>query len=178
MALFGAISAGIGVAGSIAQGIMGASQASKAKKAIANYKRQKLTNTAEGISISTKGAEMVAKEVARTAATTVSALQTGGVRGVVGGAGKVVASVDKSLQQVTADLDRQEKEKQKMIAQEEVRIQQMTEEREKADLAGLGQQLAVGQQNLMGGIAGLGKSIGQFAGNFGGAGTEGAEATS
>ena len=176
MALIGAISAGIGAVGSIAQGIMGASQASKAKKAIENYKRQDLVNVAKGISISTKGAEIKTKEVARTAATTVSALQQGGVRGVVGGAGKVIEATQKSLQEVTADLDRQEKEKQKLIAADEAKIRDMQERREEADLAGLGQQLAVGQQNLMGGIAGLGKSMGQFAGNLGGIGeaTEGA----
>lgn len=161
--MIGMISAGLSAAGSIAQGIMGASQMSKAKKALANYKRQELTNTAQGLSISTAGAELKAEEVARTASTSISALQQGGVRGVVGGVGKVVASVDNSLAKSAADLDRQEKEKQKMIAQEEVRIQKMTEKREEADLAGLGQQMAVGQQNLMGGISGLASSVGQFA---------------
>ena len=114
--MIGMISAGISAVGSIAQGIMGASQASKAKKAIENYKRQDLVNTAEGISISTAGADLKAKEVARTAATTVDALQKGGVRGVVGGVGKVIAGVDKSLATATADLDRQEKDKQILIA--------------------------------------------------------------
>lgn len=158
------ISAGISAVGSIAQGIMGASQASRAKKAIENYKRQDLTNVADGLSISTAGADLKAKEVARTAATTVSALQQSGVRGVVGGLGKVVASVDKGLADSAADLDKQVKEKEIFKAKEELRIQQMTEAREQADLAGLGQQQAVGQQNLMGGISGLASSIGQFAG--------------
>ncbi|GAF86431.1 unnamed protein product, partial [marine sediment metagenome] len=83
---------------------------------------------------------------------------------VVGGVGKVIKSVDEGLNVAAADLDRQQKEKQKLIAQEESKIRDMRERREEADLAGLGQQMATGQQNLMGGIAGLASSVGQFAG--------------
>lgn len=168
--MIGMISAGISAVGSIAQGIMGASQAAKARKAIENYKRQDLTNLAKGISISTKGAEMAAEELARTSATAIGALQQSGVRGVIGGIGKVTESVATQAEKITADLDRQEKEKQKLIAQEEAKIREMQERREEADLAGLGQQLAVGQQNLMGGISGLASSVGQFAGAGKGAG--------
>lgn len=159
----GVASAAIGAAGSIAQGIMGAVQSSKAKKALDAYQRQELVNVMEGITISTKGADLAREELARISASSVEALQSGGVRGVVGGIGKVQQSVIKQSREIGADLDRQQKEKEKLIAQDNLRIQQMTERREEADLAGIGQQMAVGQQNLMGGIAGIGKSLGQFA---------------
>lgn len=161
------IGAGIAIAGSVAQGIMGASQASKAKKAIEGYRRQELTNVAEGISISTKGAELAAEEMARIASTSVQALQQSGVRGVVGGIGQVQKSVMLQAEQIGADLDKQEKERQKLIAQEEARIRDMQERREEADLAGLGQQLAVGQQNLFGGIQGLSTALAGMKGSGG-----------
>lgn len=166
----GVASAAVGAAGSIAQGIMGAVQASKAKKALEAYDRQELVNVMEGITISTKGADLAREELARISASSVEALQSGGVRGVVGGIGQVQKSVTLQAREIGADLDKQQKEKEILIAKDNLRIQQMTERREEADLAGLGQQLAVGQQNLMGGIAGLGSSLGQFAG-MGGGGT-------
>lgn len=162
--MIGMISAGISAVGSIAQGIMGASQMRKAQKAIESYKRQDFVNVAKGISISTKGAEMASEVMSTMNATSVDALQAGGVRGVVGGIQKIQTANINQTNKIVADLDKQVKEKEKMVAQDEVRIQGLTEEREKADLAGLGQQQAVGQQNLMGGIAGLAGSMGQFAG--------------
>jgi len=163
----GVASAGLGAVGSIAQGIMGAGQASKAKKAIEGYRRQDLTNVAEGLSISTKGADLAREEMARISASSVEALKSGGVRGVVGGIRQVQDSVSQQSREIAADLDSQEKERQRLIAQDEARIREMQEKREQDDLAGLGQQLAVGQQNLFGGIAGLGKAAGNMAGMFG-----------
>lgn len=166
----GIASASIGAVGSIAQGIMGASQASKAKKALANYQRQELTNSYEGIGVSTLGADLQREELARSSANSVQALQQSGVRGVVGGIGAVQKANVQQSRQIGADLDMQRNRLDQLVAQDETRIRQMQEEREKADLAGLGQQLAVGQQNLFGGIAGLGQSMGSAAGLFKGAG--------
>lgn len=163
----GVASAAVAGVGSIAQGIMGASQAARARKAINNYKRQELVNTAEGISISTKAADLAREELSRSLATSVQALQGGGVRGVVGGVGKLNEAIITQSRQIGADLDRQVIEREKAIAQDEARIRQMQEAREQADLAGLGQQLAVGQQNMFGGIAGFGKAVGNMAGMFG-----------
>ena len=149
---------------------MGASQARKARKAIEQYQRQEITNAYEGLSVSTMGADLQREEMARATATGVQALQAGGVRGLVGGLGQVQAGVTAQSRQIGADLDIQQKEIDQLRAGDEKRIQQMTERREEADLAGLGQQLAVGQQNLYGGIGDIAQSASAAGGMMGGMG--------
>ena len=148
--MFGAI---LAAAGGVAKGIMGAVQASKAKKAIESYQRQDLTNVMDGVSVSTKGAEYAQEQLSQSASTAMHAIQAGGVRGVVGATSKIVGTAVDSAQKVGAGIDEQQKAIDLARAQDETRIQDMQERREEADLAGLGQQRAVGQQNLFSGIS-------------------------
>lgn len=162
--------AAIGAVGGIAKSIMGAKQARQARKAIDAYDRQELTNVYGELSVSTMGADLQREELARATATGVQALQQGGVRGLVGGLGRLQAGNIQQSRQIGADLDIQQKEIDQLRAGDEGRIQQMTERREEADLAGLGQQLMVGQQNLMSGIGDIAQSASAFGGMMGGAG--------
>tara|TARA_R110000851_G_scaffold27764_4_gene77875 strand:- start:18490 stop:19014 length:525 start_codon:yes stop_codon:yes gene_type:complete len=155
------IGMGIAAAGAIAQSVMGAVQASKAKKAIDNYRRQELTNIADGLSVSTLGADLAREEMARAAATSVNMLQQTGSRGAAS-VGQVTKAVGDQSLKIAANLDEQQKNIDAIRAKDELRIQTTMEARENADLAGLGQQQAVGQQNLFGGIAGAGTAIGQM----------------
>jgi hypothetical protein len=163
----GIAAAGVAAVGGIVKGVMGAKQASKARKAIDSYQRQDLTNIYEDLSVSTKGAELQREELARATATSIGALQQGGIRGVLGGIGKVQEQNIAASRQIGADLDIQQKEIERLQAGDEARIQQITEQREQADLAGLGQQLSVGQQNLMGGIGDIAGAASAFAGGVG-----------
>jgi len=165
--MFGIISAGAAGLGSIAQGIMGASQMSKARKGLQDFRRQELENVGRATSISTIGAEFQAEQTAINTGTMTHSLQQAGARGVMGGMQGVQEGVNKSMQDIRKDLNLQEIAKQRLIAEDEARIRAMQEERDNADLAGLGQQLAVGQQNLFGGIVGLGQSLGNMGGAIG-----------
>lgn len=147
--MFGAI---LSAAGGIAQGVMGAIQAGKAKKALENYQRQDLTNVHEGRRISTAAQEYAQEQLSISAATAMQDIKASGVRGVVGATSKIVGNAVDMAQKTGAEIDVAQTELDKDKANDEIRIQQMTEEREKADLAGLGQQQAVGQQNMFGGI--------------------------
>jgi hypothetical protein len=157
--MFGAI---LGAAGGIAQGVMGAIQAGKAKKALANYQRQDLVNTQEGRSVSTQAQEYAQEQLAMSAATAMQGIQASGVRGVVGATSKIVGNAVDSAQKVGAQIDVAQTQLDQDIANDEVRIQNMTEEREKADLAGLGQQQAVGQQNMFSGIGAVAQGASSF----------------
>lgn len=159
----GAAGAIIGGVGGVAKTILGASQASKARKAIENYKRQELTNAYEGLSVSTLGADLQREELARAAATSIGALQKSGVRGLVGGIGAVQQGVIQQSRQIGSDLDIQQKRIDELQAGDETRIQQMQERREEADLAGLGQQQNVGQQNLFSGIGDIAQGVSSFS---------------
>lgn len=160
-----AVAAGaISVVGGVAKSVIGARQAKKAREAIKNYKRQELKNAYEGLEVSTLSADLQREELARASATSIQALQAGGIRGVIGGVGGVQQSVVQQSRQIGADLDRQQMQIEQMKAADEVRIQQMQERREEADLAGLGQQQAVGQQNVMSGISTVAGAAGAMAG--------------
>jgi hypothetical protein len=157
--MFGAI---LGAAGGIAKGVMGAIQAGKARKAIDNYVRQDLVNTQESRSISTMAQEYAQEQLAMSAATAMQGIQASGVRGVVGATPKIVASAVDSAQKVGAQIDEKQMQLDKEIAADEARIQGMQERREEADLAGLGQQLSVGQQNMFSGIGDVAGGVSSF----------------
>ena len=155
--MFGAI---LGAAGGIAKGVMGAIQAGKAKKAIENYQRQDLTNVHEGRSVSTKAQEYAQEQLAMSASTAMQGIQASGVRGVVGATSKIVGNTVDSAQKVGAQIDIAQAQLDADIAQDDSNIRTMQEARENADLAGLGQQLEVGQQNLMSGIGDVAQGAG------------------
>lgn len=172
--LIAAIGLGVSAAGSIGQMISGASRASKAKKALENYQRQELKNVTEGLRVSTLGAEMKTEEAQRRFATTVEALQSGGVRGLVGGLGVAEQAQQQQQQQIAADLDRQQTQIETMRAQDEAAIRGMQETREGQEIAGLGQEVAAGRQLVNSGIKGL-MQTGQAAFTMGlGSGAAGA----
>lgn len=153
--LIAAIGLGVSAAGSIGQMISGASRANKAKKALENYQRQELKNVTEGLRVSTLGAEMQTQEAQRRFATTVEALQAGGVRGLVGGLGAAEKQQQQVQQQIGANLDQQQAQIDRMRAQDEANIRSMQESREQQEIAGLGQEQAAGRQLLNSGISGL-----------------------
>lgn len=156
----GAAAAAVGVVGGIAQTIIGGKQAAKAQKAIDNYQRQELTNVYEGQRISTEGAEIQKDMAAQATATSMAALKSGGTRALVGGVGTVQAQNVAAARQIGAQLDEQQVALDRLKASDEVRIQTMQERREEADLAGLGQQLASGQQTMMSGLSNVGGALG------------------
>lgn len=166
-----AIAAGsVAVVGGVAKTVIGARQAKKAREAIKNYRRQELKNAYSDLEVSTLSADLQREELARTSASSVQALRSGGVRGVIGGVGSVQESNALQSRAIGADLDRQQQQIDQLRASDEVRIQQMQETREQEDLRGLGQQLAVGQQNVMGGISDIAGAAGAMGGLGGGAG--------
>ncbi len=158
----GVASAAVGAAGGIAQSIIGAGQARKARKAIENYDRQDITNLSEGLKVSTKGADLATDNLARTNATTVAALKSGGVRALMGGLPKVQEATINQAAKIAADLDDQilANQKEEIAGAEKARA--LIERREEADLAGLGAQLNAGRQTMAGGIQGFAGSMGQL----------------
>ena len=150
-----AIGLGVSAAAGAAQAVSGASRAKKAKKALENFQRQDLENVAKDLRISTLGAEMQTASATRQAESSIQALRTGGVRGIVGGAAQVGAQQAQVQQSISADLDQQEVARQQAIAQEEANIRGMQEKREGTEIAGLGQEMQAGQQQMWTGIQGV-----------------------
>ena len=147
--------AGVGLLGSGYQAIKGAKDAKDAQRALENYERQELTNTAEGLQVSTLGADLQREEQARLAATQVGALQGAGARGVIGGLGRVEAGNQQMNRQIGAELDAQQKQIDQMRAQDQANIRSMQEQREQQDVAALSSQYNAGNQMMWQGIGGV-----------------------
>jgi hypothetical protein len=141
--------------GGIAQAISGASRTSKAKRALENYQRQELRNITEGMRVSTLGAQLNTREAQRRFATSVDALRSGGVRGVVGGLGAQEQLMQNQQASIAAELDRQQVMIERMRAQDEARIRAMQEQRESQEISGLGSEIAAGRQLTQAGISGI-----------------------
>jgi hypothetical protein len=150
--------AGVGLLGSGYQAIKGAKDAKDAKRALENYDRQELSNIAEGLQVSTLGADLQREEQARLAATQVGTLQGAGARGVIGGLGRVEAGSQQMNRQIGAELDAQQKEIDRMRAQDEANIRGMQEQREQQDIAALSSQYNAGNQMMFQGIGGMAQS--------------------
>lgn len=147
--------AGVGLLGSGYQAIKGAKDAKDAKNALENYQRQEFSNIAEGLQVSTLGADLQREEQARLAQSQVDALAGAGARGILGGLGRVEAGNQMTTRQIAADLDMQQKQIDQMRAQDEANIRSMQEQREMQDIAGLSSQFNAGNQMMFQGLGGL-----------------------
>ena len=163
IAATGALASGI-------QAISGAKQRRDAQQALENYQRQELENVAEGLQVSTLGADLQREEQARLASTQVGALQGAGVRGLIGGVGRVEAGNQMVNREIAAGLDMQQKQIDQMYAQDEANIRGMQEQREVSDIAGLSSQYNAGNAMMWQGIGGVAQSgmAGLSGGAFGG----------
>jgi hypothetical protein len=151
IAATGALASGI-------QAISGAKQRRDAKNALENYQRQNLENVAEGLQVSTLGADLQREEQARLASSQVGALQGAGARGLLGGLGRVEAGNQMMNREIAANLDAQQKQIDQMYAQDQANIRGMQEQREVSDIAGLSSQYNAGNAMLWQGIGGIAQS--------------------
>jgi len=150
-----AIALGISAAASAGQAIAGEVRRSKAKKALEDFQRQELKNVAKGLRVSTLGAELQTQEAQRRFATSVEALRSGGVRGLVGGLGQQEQLQQQQQAQISADLDRQQMAIEQMIVQDEAEIRELREIRESGEIAGIGDEMAFGRQQTQQGLQGV-----------------------
>lgn len=112
-----------------------------AQKAIEGYKRQDLVNPANGLQVSTLGADRQREDIARTMATYGNLASMGGSRAIAGLLPNLVAQQNSQEAQIAAGLDEQQARIEQMKAQGQLGIMNMQEQRENADLAGMGIQL-------------------------------------
>ncbi|MFH6944641.1 hypothetical protein [Flavobacterium sp. FlaQc-50] len=148
---------GLGMAG--LQAYQGAENKRKGQKALQDYDRQDLagSNAYKGIPISTVGSDLLREETQRTSANTVDAIRNMGTRGASLLPG-VISANNRANRDSRNYLDDQVIKREYAIAGDEGNIRSLTEDRENADLAGIGNQIQVGRQDMWSGIRGLGNS--------------------
>jgi len=143
----------------------GQQQKKKAQKALNDYDRQDLDNSNpyENMPISTVGSDLLREENQRSNANAVDALRNGGARGI-SMIPQVVANNNTQNRETRAYLDDKITKRDYAIAGDQAAIRGMKEDRENGDLAGLGQQLQVGRQDMWSGFRGL-ANAGMYAAN-------------
>lgn len=129
-------------------------QKNEARKALNSYERQELDNPMKDIPLSTVGSDLMREETGRTAATLTDSASRFGIRGM-SVIPAIQANINSANQEGRSYLDQQDTRRQYAIAQGEQNVQNMQETREREDLAGIGQLMNVGNQNMQQGI-GLG----------------------
>lgn len=122
---------------------------------IANFEWQDLSNPYKNLAPSTAGAEMRQEEAARATSTSVNALRSGGVRGVVGGVGRVQAQNNLVNKDIAAGIDEQQKALDMAAAGQDVNNQGVIEKRQQDELAGYGNMVDVGMDMRNSGMGDL-----------------------
>lgn len=176
MAAATTILAGTAIAGGAAKAIGGAKAKRDAKRAARNFRRQELKNVSRNRRISTRGAELAREETQRGTATTVDALRSGGVRGVVGGTQGVQEANNATARRIGANLDEQQVQIEREQAADEARIRQIQENRDNMELGNIQNQMNAANEQMWSGFGDIASGIGGFAagGGFGGGGAAGA----
>mgnify|MGYP003450848782 FL=1 len=149
------ISTAVSAGTSIMQTSAANRQAKKTQQAIDNYKRQEIVNPNLALQVSTLGADRQREDLSRSIATMANQAAMGGSRSILGIAPNLLNAQLQQGQQIAGTLDQQEAQRQAAVAQGEGMVTKMTEERENADLAGLGNQLNVARQERANGVNNL-----------------------
>lgn len=152
--MLGAVAPFASVGVGILEGLKGAKDAKRAREARQDLmnNRQQLRNVTEGLRVSTLGAELQTQEAQRRFATSVDALRSGGVRGLVGGLGKAEQGQQMVQRQIGADLDEQQMQIEQMAAADQARIRDTMEKREEFQIGALAGEEAASRERMMSGI--------------------------
>ena len=162
-----AVSAGAGALTAVTGAISTFSEMANKKKIareIKNMKEVQLTNIADGMQVSTMGADLKKEKQAQLAATQTSALQDGGARALIGGLGRVSQGSQDVNDSIAANLDEQENNITNVRAQDEQRIQGAKSQNHANKLAALSSQYNAASQNQAQGMANIVQGAG-MAGN-------------
>jgi hypothetical protein len=156
---------GAGMAGY--QMYQGAKAQRQGQKALQDYNRQDLTdnNPYEAIPISTVGSDIMREETQRTSANAVDAIRNMGPRGAALLPG-VIGANNNANREARNYLDDQVTKRNYAIAGDNATTRGMMEDRENADLAGIGNQIQVGRQDMWSGFRGMGNTAMYAANNI------------
>lgn len=148
------IGGGIGALGSLTSALEGNRRRRESEQALSNYPRQDLFNPNANLQVSTAGSDLQREELQRNNATTLSALQSSGTRGIVSGLPYVLQNNTDTARNIGATLDQQIAQNNLYEAQGLSQQMQMQEAREQADLAGIGRERDAGIQQMWNGYGG------------------------
>lgn len=155
---------GLGLSGF--QAYQGMKEKQQAQDDLDNFKRQDLVNPYKDMAISTVGSDYMREQNSINNASMVDAARSGGIRGVYGAIPRLVEANNDANREAQAYLDNQVVQRNYAIAGDEKAIRSMQEDRDNASLAGIGQRLEVGRQDMWSGLRGMGAAAMYGANNL------------
>jgi hypothetical protein len=148
------------------QAYQGAQDKKRAQNDLDNYKRQELVNPYENMQISTLGTDFMKEQSQLTSSGLIDASRNAGIRGVYGMIPKIVSYNNNINREAQILLDDQVQKRNYAIANDEIAMRDIREGRDNANLAGIGQRLEVGRQDMWSGLRGMGAAANYGANNI------------
>ncbi len=162
------VGGGLKILGGILQSGRAKKEQKQLQKQLDDYTRQEFVNVADALRVNTIGAKIAQEQSSITSSTILDSLQKGGARTLLAGIGGVQARGAKETQQIMKELGADQQSINKIRAQDEARIRTLREQREIADLKGLGEALNTAKQDRAAGTASIFSGITGIAGGLGG----------
>lgn len=158
--MFGSLVSGVlGTGLGIFQAIQGSKDKKAAERELNDYERQTLTNAYDNIQISTVGSDLMTQESQRTTANLTDATRNAGLRGVLGGIPKIQSQNNMANQEARKYLDDQVNQRQYSTAEDDIRLRNIKENRDIANISALSSQVDSGKQDMWNGIIGGFKGV-------------------
>lgn len=143
-----AIIGGLGLAKGVFDTIKAGKEKKQRQAELDAYQRQELTNAYKDMQISTIGSDAMREESSRNMATAMNTIGNAGTRAIIGATPKLVAEQNNVGRGIQKELDDQLIKKNYAIAQDDAQIRGLQEQRENADLAGLGNAIDTARQDM------------------------------
>lgn len=167
MAAATTIIGGLGLAKGIYDSASGSKRKNQYQDELNSYQRQTLDNVYKNMPISTIGTDIMREETSKNMATSMNSIGRAGTRAIIGATPKLVADRNTVNRTIQKDIDDQVIKRNYAIASDDARIQQMQEQREYQDLAGLGNAIDTARQDTNMGMNTILNSGMYLASNFG-----------
>lgn len=165
-----AIAAGVGIAANGIKAISAARDKKRAKGELNNYERNELVNAHQNRQISTIGSDLIREESSRTTANLIDASRASGIRGIFGAIPQIQGYNTKQNAHAQKYLDDQFNSRSIDMANDEIRLRQIKENRDIQNIAGLSSQINSANQDIWSGISGIAGGLSSLSGGLGGQG--------
>lgn len=147
--------AAVGLGLSVYQTVDAKKRQKEAEQAAKEFERQELKNPYENLQVSTLGAELQQQNLNNQVTTATDVLRAGGSRAVLGGLPSIYDNIIQANQQIAAGLDQQYNQNQQLIAGGAINVQNMQEQRDNADLLGIGNAINTARQEYNQGLTSI-----------------------
>ena len=160
---FTAVSLGITAAGAVTKMIDGFAQKKRAKEKMRQLEQAALpTNAFEGMEVPTEGIDLAREGIERGVATQTQALREAGVRGLMGGLGRVQQGAQQGYRELGAQYSDMLYDKEIAIAEEDANIQRVAEARLQGQIKQAGEQYAGARQQIFSAAGDIGTIAGKY----------------